>query len=765
MRRALPILLALLALSALPAGASVLGQDRGARPAALNDCDEHEDRGRTAEARQCYTALLRSPDMAVRAEAWWALGDVKSANEIFRGAIKAQPDNPDLRVRWGHLYMQTHQEGEALSLFGEALEIDKEHLPAKLGTARVFAERFEDKARKLVAEALETKQDSVEAHLLLGRLKLEVTKLDEADEALDKALKLAAEQGRSPLEGYALKASVDLLRGRTDSAWTKKALEYNPRYGEIYSIPARYYVITRRYREAVELFAKAVEIAPELWSAHADLGVNLLRENRDAEGRRHLEIAFEGDPFSAKTVNTLRLLDSFKRFKTFSNKDLSRLEGKEPTPEDLAKPTVMARLHEKEADLLSAYVLELSDESVQAFSKKYDFQPDKPIWVELYPDHDDFAVRTMGMPGVGLLGVTFGYLVAMDSPSGRRPGSFHWGTTLWHEMAHVFTLEATNHLVPRWFSEGISMYEEWEARPNWGEQVSPDFLNAFHEDKLLPVATLDEGFIRPSYPNQVPVSYFQAGLICRMIDREWGPEKLGAMLKEFAKPSVSTADAVRTALGIEPEEFDTRFTEYLKVYLGPLAEKSGLEKWRKELQKALGAAKEKDWNTVVEIAPAVKEIYPFYVESGNPYVLLSEAYEELGERDKAIAELEQYRDQGGRQPDTLKKLAGWLADAGRRDDSIKTLIDVLYIWPNDEALHVSLGEQLMAAGRSREALREFRAALAMGPIDKAAAHYRLAEAYYKLSDRPQTRRHLLYALEAAPGFRPAQKLLLEITKN
>ncbi|MBI1353944.1 MAG: tetratricopeptide repeat protein [Acidobacteria bacterium] len=753
-----------LALAALPATASVWGEEQGKRPAALEPCDASWDRGDRAAARQCYTDLLRSDDLAARAEAWWALGDVKSANEVFRDAIKAQPENPDLRVRWGYLYLQTHQEGEALALFGEALEIDEKCLPAKLGLARVFAERFEDKAQKLVDEALEANPESVEAHLLQGRLRLEVSNLAEADKSLDKALELAAAQQRSPLELYALKASVDLLRETTDSEWTKKALEYNPRYGEIYSIPARYYIITRRYREAIELYEKAVQVDPENWSAHADLGVNLLREAREQEGRKHLEIAFQGDPFSAKTVNTLRLLDSFEHFKTFSNKDLLRDEGLQPTAEDLAKPEVIVRLHEKEADLLRPYVIELADEAVASFSKKYGFTPQRPVWVELYPDHDDFAVRTMGMPGVGLLGVTFGYLVAMDSPSGRKPGSFHWGTTLWHEMAHVFTLEATDHLVPRWFSEGVSMYEEWEARPNWGEQISPDFINALQEGKLLPVADLDEGFIRPSYPNQIAVSYFQAGLICRLIDREWGTEKLVAMLTEFGKDR-STADAIRTALGVEPEEFDERFNVYLKMRLGAVAEKEGLEKWRKEWKALLEAAREKDWSAVIEKGESVKELYPDYVEAGNAYVALAQAYEEEGARDKAIAELEQYRDHGGRQPETLEKLAGWLQEADRRDDSIKTLTEVIYIWPGDEGLHVSLGEQLLAAGRSQEALREFRAALAMGPIDKAAAHYRLAEAYYKLSDRPQTRRHLLYALEAAPGYRPAQKLLLEISKN
>ena len=92
--------------------------------------------------------------------------------------------------------------------------------------------------------------------------------------------------------------------------------------------------------------------------------------------------------------------------------------------------------------------------------------------LELYPDHDDFAVRVAGLAGIGLLGVTFGYVVAMDSPSGRAAGEFHWGSTLWHEMAHVFTLEATDHRVPRWLSEGISVYEEWRTGPTPGVAVA-----------------------------------------------------------------------------------------------------------------------------------------------------------------------------------------------------------------------------------------------------------------------------------------------------
>src|SRR5690606_5577750 len=125
--------------------------------------------------------------------------------------------------------------------------------------------------------------------------------------------------GRSPLETYSLFASLDLLRDIpvSESEWTAKALAYNPTYGKIYLDSAHFYFITRRYRQAIELDQKAIEIDPELYAAHADLGVNLLRENRNDEAYRHLEIAFKGDPFSAKTVNTLRLVDSFDNFKLF----------------------------------------------------------------------------------------------------------------------------------------------------------------------------------------------------------------------------------------------------------------------------------------------------------------------------------------------------------------------------------------------------------------------------------------------------------------
>ena len=134
-------------------------------------------------------------------------------------------------------------------------------------------------------------------------------------------------------------------------------------------------------------------------------------------------------------------------------------------------PEFILRLHRDETDVLKNYAQKLSKDSIDLYSARYNFTPQEPIIVEIYPNHEDFVVRSIGMPGVGILGVTFGYLFAMDSPTGHPEQSYHWGTTLWHEMAHVFTLEATNHFVPRWFSEGISVYEEWRTGPIPGRKI------------------------------------------------------------------------------------------------------------------------------------------------------------------------------------------------------------------------------------------------------------------------------------------------------
>jgi tetratricopeptide (TPR) repeat protein len=729
------------------------------RPAELVACDRLLYRGARVEATGCYRSLLaENPDSRIKADTARAVGDVRAANAFFQAAIKDYPQDAALRTRWGELFLATHQNSEAIRLFQEALELDASYAPAKIGLAKIAAGRFEEKTREWAEQVIdETPEQALEAHLLLAQAALEDGALEAGDDALDEALELAEDHDRSPLEIYALKASADLLRGTTQSPWTQRALALNAGYGGAYATPAHFYVITRRYREAIALLRRAVEIEPDLYTAHADLGINLLRENRLDEARPHLELAYRGDPFSAPIVNTLRLIDSFDNFVVSQHPARPAAPGSDA----VHNPGAILRLHKDEAAVLEPYVLDLVNRTIDTYSKRYGFELEEPVIVELYPDHDDFAVRIAGLPGIGLLGVTFGYLVAMDSPTGRADDSFHWGTTLWHEMAHVFTLEATNHLVPRWFSEGVSVYEEWSTGPLPGRHIPLPVFAAIKEDKFLPVAELDRGFIRPVYEAQVIVSYMQAGLICQYIAGRFGQGGLERMLDQFAAGK-DTAQAIEVALEITPAQFDEDFAAYVGTELGSVV--AGFDRWQEMQAELHETVQREDWRLTVAKAAEAIELFPDYVDEGSPYIAKARAHRELGESALGIDTLLEYRRRGGYDPDALIALARSLGEADRTEDAIGVFEDVLMVAPLRPEVHREFGDRLAAAGRAREALVEYRALLAMNPQDLADAHYRLAKTYVALEDRAKGREHLLYALEIAPHYREAQQLLLEVVR-
>ena len=239
---------------------------------------------------------------------------------------------------------------------------------------------------------------------------------------------------------------------------------------------------------------------------------------------------------------------------------------------------ITLRLHKDESDVIAPYAIELTRDSIDEFTRRYDFALGEGVVIEMYPDHEDFAVRTAGMPGIGILGATFGYVVAMDSPTARPAEQFQWGTTLWHEMAHVFTLEASDHLVPRWFSEGVSVFEEWRSGPNPGVRIPMSVYTAMKDDLFLPIAGLDEGFVRPTYEEQVIVSYMQAGLICQFIDQRYGEKKLSELLYAY-KDGLQTAAAIESVLEISPTQFDREFAAFVLAEHGEILD--NLEEWHK----------------------------------------------------------------------------------------------------------------------------------------------------------------------------------------
>jgi tetratricopeptide (TPR) repeat protein len=365
----------------------------------------------------------------------------------------------------------------------------------------------------------------------------------------------------------------------------------------------------------------------------------------------------------------------------------------------------------------------------------------------------------MGMPGLGALGVTFGLVIAMDSPSGRPPGEFHWASTLWHEMSHVYILTATNFRVPRWFTEGLAVHEETEASTEWGDRITPDILVAIRDKKLLPVAELDRGFVRPEYPNQVIVSYYQAGRICDYIKERWGADKLLDMVHSYADYK-STPDVIRADLGMAPEEFDKQFLEWLDKDVGKTV--ANFDAWRAKLKDLAAQAKNKNYDEVLKEGEEARRLYPDYIYPANPYEFMAEADLAKGDKPAAAAILTAYEKIGGHNPPALKRLASLEEEEGKPAEAAATLDRLNYVYPVDEELHRHLGDLWFAQKNLPGAIREYNAVIAMGPVDKASAQFNAACAYFAAGEKDKAEDHVLASLEVAPDFRPAQKLLLQL---
>ena len=523
----------------------VLGSMSYGRAANSPDaCHALSKHGQQSEAKSCYEALVRSNSAYLRAEGYWGLEQYDQANEEFRIATAPAESDPLYKVRWGMLLHQRFNNTDAVGLFQEALQKDPKNAQAYLGLAIVSADGFDGKAPDYASRALVLDPKLVEAHEFAANLALEDADTEHAIAQADEALALSSDA----LDAMAIHAAIELLADRSPDVWLDKIRKVNPGYGEAYARVGHYLELNYRFEDAIVYYRKAIEADPRYWPARSQLGVGLMRLGQEDEPFKQLEMCYNNGYRDAETVNSLRLLDSYKNFVTYKENG------------------TILRLNKNEAELLHPYFEAELQRIISTYDKKYKMTLTGPVQVEVYPNHEDFAVRTMGMPGLGALGVTFGQVVAMDSPSARKPGDFNWGSTLWHEMSHVYILTATNRRVPRWFTEGLAVHEETQVSPEWGDRVSPEILVAIREKKLLPVAKLDRGFIFPEYPAQVVVSYFEAGSICDYIKSHWSEDKLLDMVHSYAQRK-TTPEVIQADLGVSPEEFDKQYLQWIEPTL------------------------------------------------------------------------------------------------------------------------------------------------------------------------------------------------------
>src|SRR5690606_11740984 len=118
-----------------------------------------------------------------------------------------------------------------------------------------------------------------------------------------------------------------------------------------------------RYREAIDLYEKAVALEGHNYRARSELGLNLMRLGRDDEARKQLELCYEAGFRNAATVNTLRLLDSYEKFAIVKDGNVS------------------LRVRKDEADLLAVYGMRELKRALETYNRKYRYQMKEPIQV------------------------------------------------------------------------------------------------------------------------------------------------------------------------------------------------------------------------------------------------------------------------------------------------------------------------------------------------------------------------------------------------
>ena len=698
------------------------------------------------------------------ARALHALGRVEDANAVFREASAAAPTDPLINTAWGELFLEKYNRSEALKSFRAALEADPRYTPAMLGSARALAEDNPPQAVGIAQKVLEINASDVGAHVLLAGQAIDAGKRDDGRELLRKALSV----NPSSLEARALLAGLAYVEDEQEEyeAEVAKALAVAPNFGEVYRVAGDLAARNYRFDEAVVLARRALEFDTSNPRVLADLGLHLLRTGDEPAAREVLDASFKLDPYNVVTFNLLQMMDTLDTFVTATDGE------------------IVLRMDKAEAPVLQEYALGLARQALTTLGRRYQFTPQGPILIEIFPKHDDFAVRNLGLPGlIGALGVCFGRVVTMDSPRARPPGEFQWEATLWHELAHVVTLQMSNQRVPRWLTEGISVYEETLARPEWGRNMDVQFAQLLNRGETLKLRDLNEAF---QNPQTISLAYYQASLLVDHLVKTFGDAGLHKLLRAYGQ-GLDSDEALKSALDADFDGLQGGFDEAIARRFGDLRAAlqapDGVDLSRLPLdalralaaqqprsypvQLAFGAAQREagDLDEALETFERAAALVPMAAGADSARAQIAQIALDQKDRTRAIAALQAVVAVDFDNVAAARRLASLLREAGVSEAAtLRPVYErIVAVDPFDADAHAVLGRLAMQRDDAAAAIRAFRTVVALGPVDKASAYTDLAESYVKGGRRAEARKQILAALEIAPSYERAQDLLLELT--
>jgi tetratricopeptide (TPR) repeat protein len=704
------------------------------------------------------------------ARAAYALGDIRLANSLFQRAGNVPLQTADMETTWGDMLLEKHQAGEAVRSYRAALDADPAWIRAHLGISRALENEDAVASEAALEKAGSLAPSHPDVWLLTAERRLAAEDRNRAAEALDKVA--AVRPGT--YEEIALRAAVTYANGdiAAADAMIARAVAANPTFVNGYLSLGAQAARAYRFEDAAAYARKAVALEAEHPGAHADLGLYLMRTGDEAPAREELERAFKLDPFDTVTFNLLTLLDTLATFV------------------EVESGPFIFKFPKAEAEVLKPYALPLADLAYKTFSERYAFTPKGPILVEVFGKHDDFAVRTMGLPGLQFaLGACFGRVITMDSPMTMRVSNvqpFSWQATLWHEIAHVFTLQASDYKVPRWLTEGISVFEEHRYNKAWGREQALDFARALATKRTFGVKGLPNAFERPQ---DLSMAYFEASLLTEYLVTINGDAGLRALLSAYAA-GAKDADAFAKAFGKTVDEVHTGFAAFVETQYGELARAmadapgnaasagAGRGAKPRSIEELTALAAKQPGNFVVQwsLGSALYErgdldeakaaleraaaLAPMAQGETSPRALLAAIADKQGDGAKVRNELRQLLVWDHDNVEAARRLVTSARAAGDKESETLALRVIADVDPFDASAHAYLGKLALERKEFAPALVELLAALALGPPNLAEAHADVAEAYLGLGRKDDARKAALKALEHAPTFPRAQDLLL-----
>ena len=711
---------------------------------------------------------LSSRDLVAVGRAVRYLG--RTNPDFFQDALKAFDEASTTDPSWaepprriGDLFLEKYDSPAAKTEYEKVLVRNPNDPATLLGMARSLIFDGSPDANTMLERLLEVNPNHVEARALIATRFLG----NEGHEAARDEAQAALEVNPRSLTALTALAGSHLLEGDSTEFGRVRSqvLSINPRYAELDIALAELSVQTRRYYQAVERASAAIALDSAAWEAWGILGMNQMRVGEIEVGRANLERAFEGDPYNPWFKNNLDLLDTFERFVVHETEHFELF------------------LHGTEDELLANYLAPIAEEAYDSLSSRYGIEPEVPVRAELFPSHADFSVRTLGEAGLGALGVSFGRVLVMDSPSARELGDYNWASVFWHELAHTFHLAMSDNRVPRWFSEGLAVHEQRQAREGWGHQPNIPFLLALRDGRLKKVSELNDGFMRPDYPQQVVFSYYQASLVFQMIEERHGFDAIRGMLDGY-REGQTTESLFETLLNTSLDELDDDFDEYIRDrFRSPLAGLVELGAERPDtgdpdalelfttmhpgdllarLQAGITLYRAERYEEAEEHLRAAMRIFPDYGGADSPLWFLARIHQERRELEQAEAALSRLTSISESNYQALVTHAEILTELGRPTDGAAALDKAVQIWPYEMELHERLASLHTELGNHENAALERGAVVALDPVDRAEALYLLAVSQRAAGDLRGARRSVMGALEIAPNYEDALEFLLAL---